>query len=569
VFIRSSLSQFFDTQAFVNFLGWFEDDDSVYIAMEYFQHGTLDEFIKQTLSEKDARIISLQLLEGLKIMHDEHFTHRDLKPQNIFVVQHSPNWWVKIGDFGISKRVANNETALQTNVGTPLYLAPEVFHYVPLSDEESDAYTNAVDVWSLACVVYTMLALRPPFVEWPRKLIIYCNGGEFPENPLRGRATSPAIDFIKSVLVPFPSERPTAEAALNSPWFQDDSLYEANSPTLQKGADEYQGALSLSTPQDTASGPSHAPNAPEDQSWDSETLAGSDGLRTITNVQASTNLHDTSTSYSMTAYRGGRSSMQLPDRSRPIPKTDESDPSRCINCHDVIVGEFHYCSVCNMSLCTMCLGYGNHCLHPDHWFMKRNRQKDGQIADNMTQTAATWFCWPKETESKTKAVAKPMDNSYWEYRMPRKAHKGRSYDYCFQCRTRFPADEPPHRHIWEQHDTVDLPVTQTEGFAKSRGTLPEPSTQTWLQEAKEEEQQLHDTKMKAMEKEMRVVFHEKVREKDTKLRQSEEELYMRHKELKESLNTRIDELREKRQRIEVGLPQQAPSQSFRKMFRLH
>lgn len=73
--------QFCETQAFVNFLGWFEDEENIYIAMEYFQHGTLDEFIKETLSENNARIITLQLLEGLKVMHDEHFTHRDLKPE--------------------------------------------------------------------------------------------------------------------------------------------------------------------------------------------------------------------------------------------------------------------------------------------------------------------------------------------------------------------------------------------------------------------------------------------------------------------------------------------------------
>src|ERR1700753_1655274 len=104
--------------------------------MEYFQHGTLDLYIQDKLTETDARIIAQQLLEGLRIMHEEHFTHRDLKPQvsrlqqiysaasmlirqNIFVVQHSPNWWVKIGDFGMSKRVSHNSTILQTKVGTP------------------------------------------------------------------------------------------------------------------------------------------------------------------------------------------------------------------------------------------------------------------------------------------------------------------------------------------------------------------------------------------------------------------------------------------------------------------
>ena len=49
--------------------------------MEYFQHGTLDLFISEALSEYEARIIAQQLLEGLRIMHEEQFTHRDLKPQ--------------------------------------------------------------------------------------------------------------------------------------------------------------------------------------------------------------------------------------------------------------------------------------------------------------------------------------------------------------------------------------------------------------------------------------------------------------------------------------------------------
>jgi hypothetical protein len=69
------------SQAFVTFLGWFDDDQHVYIAMEYFQFGTLDLYITQALKENDARTIALQLLEGVKIMHDEQFTHRDLKPQ--------------------------------------------------------------------------------------------------------------------------------------------------------------------------------------------------------------------------------------------------------------------------------------------------------------------------------------------------------------------------------------------------------------------------------------------------------------------------------------------------------
>lgn len=49
--------------------------------MEYFRNGTLDHFIAKGLSEHDAQTIGQQLLEGLRIMHQEEFTHRDLKPQ--------------------------------------------------------------------------------------------------------------------------------------------------------------------------------------------------------------------------------------------------------------------------------------------------------------------------------------------------------------------------------------------------------------------------------------------------------------------------------------------------------
>jgi hypothetical protein len=147
---------------------------------------------------------------------------------------------VKIGDFGISKRVANNDTVLRTHTGTPLYLAPEIPHYVPSLDEESDAYTSAVDIWSFACVVYEMLALQVPFVNWPRSLVAFCNGGQFPDAPLRGRTTSVGIEFIKSILIPLPAQRPTAQAALDSSWFQVEIPNEfrtSNKPTTTEDYD--------------------------------------------------------------------------------------------------------------------------------------------------------------------------------------------------------------------------------------------------------------------------------------------------------------------------------------------
>jgi serine/threonine protein kinase len=59
--------------------------------------------------------------------------------KNIFVYATSPQWWVKTGDFGITKRVAGEQTGLYTQTGTPLYRAPEISGFV---DEDEDVYTN-------------------------------------------------------------------------------------------------------------------------------------------------------------------------------------------------------------------------------------------------------------------------------------------------------------------------------------------------------------------------------------------------------------------------------------------
>ncbi|KOS21471.1 Cell division control protein 3 [Escovopsis weberi] len=70
----------------------------------------------------------------------------------------------------------------------------------------------------------------------------------------------------------------------------------------------------------------------------------------------------------------------------------------------------------------------------------------------------------------------------------------------------------------------------------------------------EEERALHEQKLAKMEAEMKMVFQQKVAEKESKLKQSEEELYARHREMKEQLERQRQELEDKKQRIESGRP---------------
>ncbi|KAF8846294.1 Septin [Paxillus ammoniavirescens] len=70
----------------------------------------------------------------------------------------------------------------------------------------------------------------------------------------------------------------------------------------------------------------------------------------------------------------------------------------------------------------------------------------------------------------------------------------------------------------------------------------------------QEERILHEAKLSKMEAEMKMVFQQKVQEKESKLKQSEEELYARHKEMKEALDKQRADLEDKKRRIESGRP---------------
>jgi len=64
----------------VEFVGWFEEPETLYIAMEYLEEGDLTMHIGTPLSQETVQNISKQILEGLQVMHQQGIAHRDLKP---------------------------------------------------------------------------------------------------------------------------------------------------------------------------------------------------------------------------------------------------------------------------------------------------------------------------------------------------------------------------------------------------------------------------------------------------------------------------------------------------------
>ncbi|KAL3459679.1 kinase-like domain-containing protein [Aspergillus heterothallicus] len=205
---------------FVNLLGWYEDLQSTYIIMEYFPLGDLQSHLSQPLPEHEVQHITKQVLGALQHLHVNGFAHRDLKPENIFVAHGGPDWWLKIGDFGISKRV-NQGTALRTRVGTPGYLAPEIVEQELYgSDTSRTEYTHAVDIWALGVMTYYMLTKSLPFQQLWDLLACARDGGLPLSTLLEHGVTTGCQDFLQALMDPEASKRPDVQVALRHEWLR-------------------------------------------------------------------------------------------------------------------------------------------------------------------------------------------------------------------------------------------------------------------------------------------------------------------------------------------------------------
>jgi len=85
--------------------------------------------------------------------------HRDLKLENILLLNNSHDAPIKIADFGLSKNFAPNDV-LSTMCGSPQYVAPEILN---MSDGVSEQYSLACDMWSVGVILFILLSGYSPF----------------------------------------------------------------------------------------------------------------------------------------------------------------------------------------------------------------------------------------------------------------------------------------------------------------------------------------------------------------------------------------------------------------------
>lgn len=132
-----------------------EDDGDYYIVMEYIEGKHLKALLKKRgkLTVPEVVDIMLQITNGLSVAHDSYIIHRDIKPQNIMILE---NGLVKITDFGIA--MAMNATQLtQTNsvMGS--------VHYLPPEQANGKGATLQSDIYSMGILMYELLTGSLPF----------------------------------------------------------------------------------------------------------------------------------------------------------------------------------------------------------------------------------------------------------------------------------------------------------------------------------------------------------------------------------------------------------------------
>ena len=187
-----------------------ESDKSLCIVMEYADDGDLYQKICQykkmnlLMEESDIWRVFIQMVKGLKILHDLKILHRDLKSANILLFNDGT---AKIGDCNVSKIYYGDWILGHTQTGTPYYASPEVWNSAP--------YDKKSDIWSLGIITYEMLNLHPPFkagnMEALYKKIIKGQYGK-----INSRYSRDIAEIVRSLLLIDPKERPSCDEILKN-----------------------------------------------------------------------------------------------------------------------------------------------------------------------------------------------------------------------------------------------------------------------------------------------------------------------------------------------------------------
>ena len=239
---KDTLNKLTDHPGVVRLYYTFQDMQSLYFVLDLASGGELLGVLKRmtTFNEECTQFYCAQILDTIGYMHSQGVIHRDLKPENVLL---DDQMHVKVTDFGTakildlreSKGEANNANVLGCSdtsrassfVGTAEYVSPEL-----LTDKNA---CKASDLWAFGCIIYQLLAGRPPFKAANEYLTFQKITSLQYEFPIGFPEI--AKDLVERLLVLDPSRRLTIDHIRNHEFFRGivwgRSLWKQHAPKLR------------------------------------------------------------------------------------------------------------------------------------------------------------------------------------------------------------------------------------------------------------------------------------------------------------------------------------------------
>ncbi|ANB13990.1 mitogen-activated protein kinase kinase kinase STE11 [Sugiyamaella lignohabitans] len=167
----------------------------------------------------------VQVLNGLRFLHEQGTIHRDIKGANILTDKEGK---IKLADFGVATQsVVGTLSRDKSVVGTPYWMAPEVI--------EVNGATAASDIWSLGCTIVELLTGKPPNYHLDPMSAMYAIVSK--EIPLPEGISSELKDFLLECFQKDPNLRVSAKALQKHPWLK------KHSPSMASSNTKYEEAI--------------------------------------------------------------------------------------------------------------------------------------------------------------------------------------------------------------------------------------------------------------------------------------------------------------------------------------
>ncbi|KFD51180.1 hypothetical protein M514_07944 [Trichuris suis] len=212
------LQMFSGHKNIISLQDFYEMPSFLFIVFELAKGGELFDYLTRvvTCSEKKTRYIMKQLFEAVAAMHEKNIVHRDLKLENILMLDDER---LKVTDFGFAYDLSGGKV-LRDLCGTPGYLAPEVLR-TSMYDDVS-GYGLEVDMWACGVIMYTLLCGYAPFYHKRQIYMLRAiSEGRYEfRSPEWDEISESAKDLIRKMLQVEPKKRITAKEALAHSFFQ-------------------------------------------------------------------------------------------------------------------------------------------------------------------------------------------------------------------------------------------------------------------------------------------------------------------------------------------------------------